>query len=148
MNRSLPHTNDLEICCKFPLLSFIIVLHFNDLIPILTSVGRVEFVADDKDLESDEALWALYERWCKAFNEKREPLEMSRRFSKFKETVLMVDSTNKANLPYKLGINRFADGKNAAFVRPAFFRVNRVKRIPIGISRTFRGAASEFEKEP
>jgi hypothetical protein len=42
-----------------------------------------EFVAPEQDLESDEALWALYERWCKAFNQKRDHDEMVRRFSKF-----------------------------------------------------------------
>ncbi|KAF8656675.1 hypothetical protein HU200_060537 [Digitaria exilis] len=72
---------------------------------------KVEFVAQEKDLESDEALWALYERWCKAFNQKRDPDEMVRRFKKFKDMVLLVHSTNNANLPYKLAINKFADGK-------------------------------------
>ena len=38
----------------------------------------------DKDLESDEAVWALYERWCKAFNKKRDHAEMARRFKLFK----------------------------------------------------------------
>jgi hypothetical protein len=70
-----------------------------------------EFVAPEQDLESDEALWALYERWCKAFNQKRDHDEMVRRFSKFKETVLLVHHVNNDNRPYKLAINKFADGK-------------------------------------
>jgi putative sterol carrier protein len=37
-----------------------------------------EFVADEKDLESDEALWALYERWCKHFNQECDRDEMAR----------------------------------------------------------------------
>ena len=40
----------------------------------------------DKDLESDEAVWALYERWCKAFDKKRDhapDAEMVRRFKIF-----------------------------------------------------------------
>jgi hypothetical protein len=68
-------------------------------------------VAQEKDLESNEALWALYERWCKAFNQERDHDEMARRFNTFKETVLKVDETDKAHLPYKLEINQFADGK-------------------------------------
>jgi hypothetical protein len=72
---------------------------------------KVIFVAEDKDLESDEALWSLYERWCKAFNEERDHDEMARRFSEFKSNVLLVDKTNKADLPYKFEIGRFADGK-------------------------------------
>uniref|UniRef100_K3YL64 Cathepsin propeptide inhibitor domain-containing protein n=1 Tax=Setaria italica TaxID=4555 RepID=K3YL64_SETIT len=75
-------------------------------------LAKVEFVADEKDLESDEALWALYERWCKAFNQERSLEEMARRFSKFKQTVLMLDSNKKARLPYRLEINWFADGKD------------------------------------
>ncbi|CAN6235037.1 unnamed protein product [Urochloa humidicola] len=38
----------------------------------------------DKDVESDEAVWALYERWCKAFNKKRDHAEMVRRFKIFR----------------------------------------------------------------
>ncbi|OEL35156.1 hypothetical protein BAE44_0003824 [Dichanthelium oligosanthes] len=40
--------------------------------------GSVEFVAQEEDLKSDEALWALYERWCKAFNQKLDHEEMMR----------------------------------------------------------------------
>ncbi|KAF8656678.1 hypothetical protein HU200_060542 [Digitaria exilis] len=72
---------------------------------------KITFVAQEKDLESDEALWALYERWCKAFNQKRDHEEMVRRFKKFKDISLLVHRTNNANLPYKLAINKFADGK-------------------------------------
>lgn len=38
----------------------------------------------DKDMESDEAVWALYERWCKVFKKQRDPAEMARRFKIFK----------------------------------------------------------------
>jgi hypothetical protein len=40
----------------------------------------------DKDMESDEATWALYEQWCKAFNKVRDRSEMARRFHMFKRT--------------------------------------------------------------
>lgn len=68
-------------------------------------------MADDRDLESDEALWALYKRWCKELNQKRDHDEMVRRFPKFKETAIHVNRVNKANLPYKLWLSKFADGK-------------------------------------
>ncbi|CAD6341284.1 unnamed protein product, partial [Miscanthus lutarioriparius] len=59
---------------------------------------RVEFVPKEEDVESDEIpLRDLYERWCKAFNQKREPDEMARRFNKFKNRVLCIHSMNKAN---------------------------------------------------
>jgi len=35
-------------------------------------------------MESDEAVWALYERWCKVFKKQRDPAEMARRFKIFK----------------------------------------------------------------
>ncbi|CAL4996060.1 unnamed protein product [Urochloa decumbens] len=94
--------------------------------------GKVEFVADEKDLESDEAIWALYERWCKAFNQERSPDEMACRFNVFKETVLSVDSTNKARLPYRFEINKFADGKKMELMSPKVpFTVSRARVIQI-----------------
>ncbi|CAN6331631.1 unnamed protein product [Urochloa humidicola] len=72
---------------------------------------KMELVAQEKDLESDDALWALYERWCNFYNQKRDREEMASRFSKFKEMALLVHRTNNANLPYKLALNKFADGK-------------------------------------
>jgi len=44
-------------------------------------------VADEKDLESDEALWAFYERWRKHYNLERRRDKMAYRFDKFKRTV-------------------------------------------------------------
>ncbi|CAL5096438.1 unnamed protein product [Urochloa decumbens] len=39
----------------------------------------------DEDVESEEALWRLYERWLAHFNVSRHPAEKVRRFSLFKE---------------------------------------------------------------
>lgn len=64
-------------------------------------------MADEKDLESDEALWALYER----FNQERDRDEMARRFDEFKRVVLLVHQENNSDLPHELAINQFADGK-------------------------------------
>ena len=50
------------------------------------SIDWAKFEANDKDLESDDALWDLYERRCKFFNQERDREEMARRFSYFKET--------------------------------------------------------------
>ncbi|OEL27868.1 hypothetical protein BAE44_0011115, partial [Dichanthelium oligosanthes] len=65
-------------------------------------------------------LWASYELWCKFFNQEREHDEMARRFSTFKETLLMVDRHNKSRLPYRLEISRFADGKLRGLVSPKY----------------------------
>ena len=70
-------------------------------------------MADEKDLESDEALWAFYERWRKHYNLERCRDEMAYRFDKFKRTVFHVHQVNHRNLPYKLEVNMFADGKLA-----------------------------------
>jgi hypothetical protein len=42
---------------------------------------------------------------------KRDHDEMVRRFSKFKEIVLLVHHVNNDNRSYRLAINKFADGK-------------------------------------
>ncbi|KAM0913750.1 hypothetical protein ACQ4PT_011976 [Festuca glaucescens] len=95
--------------------------------------GKVTFVAEDKDLESDEALWTLYERWCEDFNQERDYNEMASRFSYFKDTVLLVHETNKADLPYKLGINELADGKLAELMRPKVPFKQFVRRRPCSV---------------
>ncbi|OEL21220.1 hypothetical protein BAE44_0017764 [Dichanthelium oligosanthes] len=46
-------------------------------------------------MASSEDMWALYERWWKDF----------------KGTVRRVHEVNNSNLPYRLEINEYADGK-------------------------------------
>ncbi|KQK02355.1 uncharacterized protein LOC106866154 [Brachypodium distachyon] len=65
--------------------------------------NTVEFVVQEEGLKSDEALRALYERWRKAFNQKRDHDEMASRFSEFKDL-----QTKPSDLPFKL--SRYADG--------------------------------------
>ncbi|CAN6280628.1 unnamed protein product [Urochloa humidicola] len=48
----------------------------------------------DKDIESDEAVWALYERWCKGFNKERDHAEMARRFKIFRHYAGIVHEWN------------------------------------------------------
>nr|CAB3489208.1 unnamed protein product [Digitaria exilis] len=73
---------------------------------------EVKFVVQEKDVESDEAMWALYERWRKAFNQERGHDEMDRRFNKFKDIIALLVNRNKnAIRPFELAINKFADGK-------------------------------------
>nr|CAB3463961.1 unnamed protein product [Digitaria exilis] len=91
-------------------------------------VGREAFVVDDKDMDSDEALMALYERWCKVvFGEERSREEMQRRFTQVKHSVLLVDRYNKKadrdGNSSRLEVNMFADGKLA--------EKRRVMRLPM-----------------
>jgi hypothetical protein len=52
---------------------------------------------------------------------------MARRFSYFKETVLRVEENKKSDLPYRLGISKFADGKLIELYRKSSTR-NHVRR--------------------
>ena len=70
----------------------------------------------DKDMESDEATWALYEQWCKAFNKVRDRSEMERRFHIFKRTAGSVLSCNEAREGMRGNYARlglYADGLDA-----------------------------------
>ncbi|CAO1943317.1 unnamed protein product [Urochloa humidicola] len=77
--------------------------------------GVVEVVFDDKDLESDEAVWNLYERWCKAYEAERSREEMQRRFAYFKDSVRFTDREKKKAIrdgtECSYGLNMYADGK-------------------------------------
>ena len=67
----------------------------------------------DQDLESEESLWDLYERWC-TFNEvARDPDEKSMRFSIFKQNVRFIHENNRGDARSKLGLNIFADMTHA-----------------------------------
>lgn len=48
----------------------------------------------EKDLESDEAIWALYERWCEAYEKERDHAEMTRWFEMFKNNAEYIYSLN------------------------------------------------------
>ncbi|CAO2145024.1 unnamed protein product [Urochloa humidicola] len=50
----------------------------------------------DKDLESDDAVWALYERWCKAFDKKRDYAATTYRFEIFRYNALWVYRWNNS----------------------------------------------------
>jgi hypothetical protein len=74
---------------------------------VLDTANSYETVIDDsttptdKDLESDEAVWTLYQRWCKAFDKKRghaPDAEMVRRFKIFRYNAQDVHSHN-TNVP-------------------------------------------------
>uniref|UniRef100_A0A0E0GUN4 Cathepsin propeptide inhibitor domain-containing protein n=1 Tax=Oryza nivara TaxID=4536 RepID=A0A0E0GUN4_ORYNI len=65
----------------------------------------------DKDFESDEAIWAFYERWCKAYDKERDHAEMAHRFKIFKETAELVHRSNKdAPEEEKLCFGPYCDG--------------------------------------
>nr|BAC75924.1 cysteine protease-2 [Helianthus annuus] len=67
----------------------------------------------EKELETEDNLWDMYERWRhKVATNHGEKL---RRFNVFKSNVLHVHETNKMDKPYKLKLNKFADMTNHEF---------------------------------
>ncbi|KAF9602988.1 hypothetical protein IFM89_033286 [Coptis chinensis] len=67
------------------------------------------FEFDEKDLESEESLWDLYERWRSHHTHSRDPKEKHKRFNVFKMNVKFIHEFNKKDKPYKLRLNKFGD---------------------------------------
>lgn len=67
----------------------------------------VDFGAED--LASEEALWALYERWRGRHALARDLGDKARRFNVFKANVRLIHEFNRRDEPYKLRLNRFGD---------------------------------------
>lgn len=79
-------------------------------------LGTVEgFDFHEKELESEEGLWDLYERWRSPHTVSRSLDEKHKRFNVFKQNVMHVHQTNKMDKPYKLKLNKFADMTNHEF---------------------------------
>lgn len=69
----------------------------------------------EKDLESEESLWDLYERWRSHHTVSRSLDDKHKRFNVFKENVKHVHKVNGMDKPYKLKLNKFADLTNHEF---------------------------------
>ncbi|KAI3793790.1 hypothetical protein L1987_36412 [Smallanthus sonchifolius] len=81
----------------------LILLFSLSLVLILGVVQSFDY--HEKELESEEGLQAMYDRW----RDHHKVTEKSpERFNMFKETAQHVHSHNKMNKPYKLKINKFA----------------------------------------
>jgi KDEL-tailed cysteine endopeptidase len=105
--------------------------------------AAVDFGAED--LASEEALWALYERWRGVHAVARDLGDKSRRFNVFKENVRLIHDFNQRDEPYKLRLNRFGDmtadefRRHYAGSRVAHHRMFRGDRTGAG---SFRYAAA------
>uniref|UniRef100_A0ACD6AH47 Uncharacterized protein n=1 Tax=Avena sativa TaxID=4498 RepID=A0ACD6AH47_AVESA len=86
----------------------------------------------EKDLASEESLWALYERWRAQHTVSRNLGEKARRFNVFKANVRLIHEFNLGDEPYKLRLNRFGD-----MTADEFSRAYASSRI--AHHRTFRG---------
>nr|GEV05841.1 peptidase C1A [Tanacetum cinerariifolium] len=81
------------------------------LLLILSFVESFHF--HEKELESDESLLGLYDRW-RGHHQVQE--RSTERFNVFKTNVFHVHKTNKQNKPYKLELNRFANLTSTEFL--------------------------------
>uniref|UniRef100_I1R5K3 Cathepsin propeptide inhibitor domain-containing protein n=2 Tax=Oryza glaberrima TaxID=4538 RepID=I1R5K3_ORYGL len=67
------------------------------------------FAYDEKDLESEEAVWALYQRWCSFHDIERDRDDMVRRFVYFKDRAHKIIEFNKSGKSNTWGLNIFGD---------------------------------------
>ncbi|KAJ9559908.1 hypothetical protein OSB04_005068 [Centaurea solstitialis] len=113
----------------------------------LASAGS-GFEYTEADLASDEAKWAMYERW-RAHHNKPEAsdYEKQKRFVIFMDTVNRVDSHNKAKKPYLMELNKMSDltfeevGRlytGAKMGRPVHGRLLGARRNSSRVKRTDR----------
>nr|AAB37233.1 cysteine proteinase [Phalaenopsis sp. SM9108] len=92
------------------LFSLILVASF------LASVAATAIDIADKDLETEDSLWNLYERWRSHHTVSRDLDEKQKRFNVFKENPRYIHDFNKRkDIPYKLRLNKFADLTNHEF---------------------------------
>lgn len=81
---------------------------------LVLGIGE-SFDFHEKELQSEESLWDLYERWRSHHTVSRSLDEKHKRFNVFKDNVMHVHNTNKKDKPYKLKLNKFADMTNHEF---------------------------------
>lgn len=92
------------------------VVALSTVLIILGAIAVESFEFHEHDLESEERLWDLYEKWHAHHTVSRSPDEKQIRFNVFKKNVLHVHYTNKDQaLSYKLKLNKFADMTNYEF---------------------------------
>ncbi|CAL5092913.1 unnamed protein product [Urochloa decumbens] len=67
------------------------------------------FDYDEKDLESEETMWALYERWRGFYNVKRDHDDVVSRFVHFKDRARRIHEFNKLGKPWSWGLQIYGD---------------------------------------
>ncbi|KAK9073557.1 hypothetical protein SSX86_007881 [Deinandra increscens subsp. villosa] len=102
-------------------------------------LGIVEsFEFKEEELESEERMQGLYERWRNHHNVAEvNPREKAQRFNVFKTNVQHVHKTNKMNKPYTLKLNKFATMTNHEF--RSTYAGSKIKHY-----RTLRGARNSM----
>ncbi|XP_031478482.1 thiol protease SEN102-like [Nymphaea colorata] len=85
------------------------------LISLVLAGAADSITFDQKDLESEESLWGLYERWRSHHSVSRDVDELLTRFNVFKHNVKFIHEFNKKGSSYKLKLNDFGDLTNQEF---------------------------------
>ncbi|XP_006661549.1 ervatamin-C-like [Oryza brachyantha] len=79
---------------------------------VVAAVQADDVPFTDKDLESEESMWKLYERWHNVYHGSSSDglAEKVSRFEVFKKNARYVSEANKKKgMTYKLGLNKFSD---------------------------------------
>lgn len=63
----------------------------------------------EEDMASEEAMWALHERWCAFHDVKRDRDDMLRRFGFFKDKARSIHEFNQSGASYTKLLNKRAD---------------------------------------
>ncbi|XP_043726340.1 vignain-like [Telopea speciosissima] len=104
----------------------------------------------EKDLESENSLWNLYEKWRSHHTVSRDLSEKPKRFNVFKENAKFIHEFNKKDHPYKLKLNKFGDLTNHEFRN--FYASSKVKHHNMmrGSSRAATGGFmyEDFDRSP
>lgn len=90
--------------------SFLVLL---SLVAIICLVESFDF--QEAELETEEKLWDLYERWRSHHTVSRDMDEKQKRYNVFKANAHYINNFNKMDKPYKLKLNKFADMTNHEF---------------------------------
>ncbi|XP_078174922.1 vignain-like [Carex rostrata] len=69
----------------------------------------------EKDLESEESLKDLFERWLSCHGLTRDLDDKAKRFNVFKDNVMYINEFNKQGHSYELGLNKFSAMTNEEF---------------------------------
>ncbi|KAL7090892.1 hypothetical protein ACP275_12G070500 [Erythranthe tilingii] len=80
------------------------------ILSLVLIISLVEsFDYHEKELETEEKLWDLYERWRSHHTVSKSLDDKHKRFNVFKANAHYVNNFNKKDMPYKLKLNKFAD---------------------------------------
>ncbi|XP_006661546.2 zingipain-2-like [Oryza brachyantha] len=100
----------------------------------------------DKDLESEDSMWSLYERWRSAYTVSLDLADKGKKFETFKKNARYINDFNKKeNTTYELGLNKFADMTMEEFT--SMYTGFKVDAATIAAAEAAAALAPEPEEE-